>query len=86
MPTPGELENLGHPDHPHHDPALVAHMLSKLHALVAREIGDDERPFDLNLFGTAEVKYRDALAADERAMDLVVNSLTGAFTLSSWRR
>jgi arylsulfatase A-like enzyme len=58
---PGELENLGHPDHPRHDPALVAHMLSKLHALVARELGDDERPFDLNLFGTTEVKHRDAL-------------------------
>ncbi len=56
---PGELENLGHPEHPRHDPALVRHMLAKLHALVAYEIGDDHPPFDLGLFGTREVKHRD---------------------------
>lgn len=56
---PGELENLGHPDHPAHDPAVVDRMLTKLHALVEREIGEDRAPFDLNLFGTREVKYRE---------------------------
>jgi arylsulfatase len=59
---PGELENLAHPEHPRHDRALVARMLAKLHALVASEIGDDRAPFDLDLFGTREVKYRDGSA------------------------
>jgi arylsulfatase len=59
---PGEMENLAHPDHPRHDPALVAHMIAKLHALVAHEIGEDRRPFDLDLFGTREVKHRDTPA------------------------
>lgn len=56
---PGELENIGNPEHPSYDPALVERMLGKLHALVAREIGEDRPPFDLDLFGTCEVKYRD---------------------------
>lgn len=55
---PGELENLGHPDHPRHDRALVQRMLAKLHALVRLELGEDRPPFDLNLFGTREVKYQ----------------------------
>ncbi|MFN3651261.1 MAG: sulfatase-like hydrolase/transferase [Armatimonadota bacterium] len=55
---PGELENLAHPEHPAHDPALVERMLAKLHALVREEIGEDTAPFDLELFGTREVKYR----------------------------
>jgi arylsulfatase len=55
---PGELENLGHPDHPNHDPALVERMLGKLHALVAQELGEDTCPFDLDMFGTREVAYR----------------------------
>lgn len=55
---PGELENLAHPDHPLHDPALVERMLGKLHALVRHEIGEDTAPFDLGMFGTREVKYR----------------------------
>ena len=55
---PGELENLAHPDHPRHDPALVERMLSKLHARVAEEIGRDTPPFDLDMFGTREVRYR----------------------------
>jgi arylsulfatase len=59
---PGELQNLGHPDHPQHDPALVERMLKKLHALVEREIGDDHAPFDLDMFGTRQVKYRTAEA------------------------
>ncbi len=54
---PGELENIGHPEHPQHDPALVERMLKKLHALVAHEIGEDRAPFDLDMFGTREVKY-----------------------------
>jgi arylsulfatase len=52
------LENLGHPSHPKYDPALVERMLQKLHALVREEIGEDGAPFDLDLFGTREVKYR----------------------------
>jgi arylsulfatase len=55
---PGERENIGHPDHPAYDPALVAHMLAKLNALIRHEIGEDRAPFDLDLFGTREVKYR----------------------------
>ncbi len=55
---PGELENLGHPDHPAYDPVLVERMLAKLHALVQEELGEDRAPFDLDLFGTREVKYR----------------------------
>lgn len=53
----GELENLAHPDHPLHDPALVERMLAKLHALIIEEIGDDDAPFDLDLFGTRKNKY-----------------------------
>ncbi len=53
----GELENIGHPDHPDYDPALVQHMLDKLHSLVEREIGDDRAPFDLEMFGTRDIKY-----------------------------
>ena len=53
---PGELENIGNPSHPRHDPALVERMLAKLHALVRHEIGDDHAPFDLDMFGTREVK------------------------------
>ena len=55
---PGELENIGNPAHPNHDPALVERMLAKLHALVRDEIGEDRAPFDLDLFGTREVTYR----------------------------
>ena len=54
---PGELENLGNPDHPRHDPTLVERMLGKLHALVQHELGDDRCPFDLDMFGTREVTY-----------------------------
>ena len=59
---PGELDNLAHPDHPSHDPALVEQMLAKLHALVSREISGEVPPFDLDLFGTREVTYRTARA------------------------
>lgn len=55
---PGELENLGHPNHPKHDPALVQRMLDKLNALIRSEVGEDHPPFDLNMFGTRKVKYR----------------------------
>lgn len=60
---PGELENIGHPDHPDYDESLVERMLQKLHKLVREEIGEDRPPFDLNLFGTREVIYH-------RQMDL----------------
>jgi arylsulfatase len=55
---PGELENIGNPAHPNHDPALIGRMLAKLHTLVERELGEDNPPFDLDMFGTREVKYR----------------------------
>jgi arylsulfatase A-like enzyme len=55
---PGEMENIGHPDHAAYDPQLVERMLKKLNALIEREIGDDRCPFDLDLFGTREVNYR----------------------------
>ena len=55
---PGELENIGNPDHPDHDPALVEQMLAKLHALVKREIGEDRAPFDLDMFGVRQTKQR----------------------------
>jgi arylsulfatase A-like enzyme len=64
---PGELQNIGHPDHPKHDPALVEQMLKKLHELVEREIGADHAPFDLDIFGTREVKYRTATASSASA-------------------
>lgn len=55
---PGEMENIGHPDHPDFDPELVERMLSKLNALIRHEIGDDRAPFDLDLFGTRDVTYQ----------------------------
>jgi arylsulfatase A-like enzyme len=64
---PGELENLGNRDHPRHDPALVERMLAKLHALVRDEIGEDRPPFELDLFGTREVKHRAAEDTAARA-------------------
>ena len=56
---PGELENLGDPEHPRHDRALVERLLAKLHALVERELGEDRAPFPLDLFGTREVRDRE---------------------------
>jgi arylsulfatase A-like enzyme len=61
---PGEMENIGHPNHPRYDPALVERMLTKLHRLVAEEIGEDRVPFDLDLFGTREVMYREKESKD----------------------
>ncbi len=55
---PGELENLGDPRHSRHDPERVTRMLAKLNALIRQELGEDQAPFDLDLFGTREVKYR----------------------------
>ena len=55
---PGELENIGNPAHPKHDPALIERMLAKLHALVAQELGEDRAPFDLDMFGTRAIKYK----------------------------
>jgi arylsulfatase len=54
---PGEMENIGHPDHPSYSPEIVEKMLRKLHALIRDEMGEDKCPFDLNLFGTRELKY-----------------------------
>ncbi|HSM56362.1 MAG TPA: sulfatase-like hydrolase/transferase, partial [Candidatus Sulfomarinibacteraceae bacterium] len=48
----GEMENIGNPEHPDHDPALVERMLKKLHSLVDQELGEDSPPFDLDIFGT----------------------------------
>ena len=62
---PGELENLAHPDHRAHDPALVERMLGKLHALVNRELSEEKAPFDLDLFGTREVTYQDATSRSD---------------------
>lgn len=55
---PGEMRNIGHPDHPDYDEDLVARMLEKLLHLIESEVGRDEAPFDLDLFGTREVRYR----------------------------
>ncbi|PSM48942.1 arylsulfatase [Chroococcidiopsis sp. CCALA 051] len=55
---PGELDNIGNQNHPNYNPQLVERMLRKLNALVECEIGDDRCPFDLDMFGTHEVKYR----------------------------
>ena len=55
---PGELDNIGNQNYPNYNPRLVERMLTKLNALVEREIGDDQCPFDLDMFGTREVKYR----------------------------
>src|SRR4051812_18376147 len=64
---PGELENIGHPDHLRYNERLVAEMLAKLHQLVLKEIGEDRAPFDLNLFGTREMKFRtEAVGASVR--------------------
>ncbi len=35
-------------------------MLAKLHKLVEVELGEDHPPFDLDIFGTREVKYHQA--------------------------
>ncbi len=54
------MENIGNPSHPKHDPQLVERMLTKLNALVRHEIGDDQCPFDLDMFGTRDVAYHKA--------------------------
>jgi arylsulfatase A-like enzyme len=66
---PGELENLGDPEHPRHDRAMVERMLAKLHALVEQEIGEDRAPFPLDLFGTREVRYRERERDRDRDRD-----------------
>ncbi|MDI3331686.1 MAG: sulfatase-like hydrolase/transferase [Micrococcus sp.] len=55
---PGETRNIGDPDHPDYDEALVETMLTKLIDLIDAELGEDGSPFDLDLFGTREVRYR----------------------------
>ncbi|SDQ41776.1 sulfatase-like hydrolase/transferase [Quadrisphaera sp. DSM 44207] len=55
---PGEMRNLGDPSRPGYDEQVVASMLAKLVGLVDAELGEDAPPFDLDLFGTREVRYR----------------------------
>ena len=55
---PGEMQNLGDPSHPDYDEARVREMLAKLRKLIETEVGEDQCPFDLDLFGTREVRYR----------------------------
>lgn len=55
---PGETRNLGDPAHPEYDQDLVETMLGKLAHLIETELGEDEAPFDLDMFGTREVRYR----------------------------
>jgi len=62
---PGELENLGHRNHPRYNPALVQQMAAKLHNLVLHELGDDQPPFDLGLFGTRQVHSDHGQAAHD---------------------
>ncbi|MFW6187046.1 MAG: sulfatase-like hydrolase/transferase [Actinomycetota bacterium] len=58
LEDPGETNNIGDPSRPGYDEELVASMLKKLVHLIDTELGEDERPFDLDLFGTREVRYR----------------------------
>jgi arylsulfatase A-like enzyme len=58
LQDPGETRNIGEPSHPDYDEGLVRTMLDKLTHLVDTELGEDDRPFDLDLFGTREVRYR----------------------------
>lgn len=53
---PGELENIGNPNHPYFDPELVGRLLIKLKGIIRHEIGEDRAPFDLDLFGTRELR------------------------------
>lgn len=55
---PYEMENIGAPQHPRYDAGLVDRLRAKLVDLIDSEIGEDEAPFDLDLFGTRDVKYR----------------------------
>jgi arylsulfatase A-like enzyme len=55
---PGELHNIGDPSHPGYDEKLIASMLDKLVNLIDTELGEDKCPFELDLFGTLEVRYR----------------------------
>ncbi|CCH88439.1 putative arylsulfatase (modular protein) [Modestobacter italicus] len=55
---PGETHNIGDPSRPDYDEKLVGSMLDKLVHLIDTELGEDECPFDLDLFGTREVRYR----------------------------
>lgn len=58
LEDPGEMKNIGDSSRPGYDEELVASMLQKLVHLIDTELGEDERPFDLDLFGTREVRYR----------------------------
>lgn len=58
LADPGETRNIGEPTHPDYDEELVAQMLDKLVHLIDTELGQDDAPFDLDMFGTREVRYR----------------------------
>ncbi|MBB1492466.1 sulfatase-like hydrolase/transferase [Paracoccus sp. MC1854] len=51
---PGETESVADPAHPRHDAQALAEMTRKLHELVARELGEDLRPFDPAMFAPAD--------------------------------
>lgn len=55
---PGEVRNIAEPSSSGYDEKLVASMLEKLVHLIDTELGEDDPPFDLDLFGTREVRYR----------------------------
>ena len=57
---PYELQNIGDPAHPDYDAELVEQLLVKLNALIEREIGEDEVPMNLDMFGTRSVTYQPA--------------------------
>ena len=58
LDDPGELHNIGDLSSPDYDEQVVASMLAKLVSLIESELGQDDCPFDLELFGTREVRYR----------------------------
>ena len=61
---PHELENIGDPAHSSYDPDLVSRLLTKLNALIERELGGDDPPMDLDMFGTRDVSYPTASTQD----------------------
>lgn len=58
LADPGETRNIADPSRADYDEKLLEGMLAKLVHLIETEIGEDGCPFDLNLFGTREVRYR----------------------------
>lgn len=54
---PGELVNLADPRRGDVPRELVGVLLDKLNALIDWELGDDDCPFDLDMFGTRDIVY-----------------------------